>query len=260
MTFHNPRPVAVLAAGLLVALLALPAHAGGKVTVSFLDAPDPDLQEIGKVLKESNFFDEIGNAVTAEVDLPRDLPVVVATCQTPNAFYDPENVQVVFCYEMFGLLAQVFYEPEASDEEVGNALLGAAAFIFLHEMGHALVDQLDIPVTGREEDAVDDLATLILLAGNAEDALFAALDSFQTLSDQMETGDVDLPFWDEHSFHAQRVYSIACLIYGSNPEAYAGMVGEEGLPEERAVRCPAEYQQKYSAWDRLLGFHTAGGP
>ena len=33
-------------------------------------------------------------------------------------------------------------------------------FVLYHEMGHMLIDQLGIPVLGREEDAVDNVAAM----------------------------------------------------------------------------------------------------
>ena len=34
--------------------------------------------------------------------------------------------------------------------------------IFYHELGHALIDQLDLPVLGKEEDAADILSVLLI--------------------------------------------------------------------------------------------------
>ena len=131
-------------------------------------------------------------------------------------------------------------------------MLGSGAFLLQHETGHALVHLLDLPITGREEDAVDNLATVILIEGEAHDALFAAITNFGALSAEMESGDHPLPVWNEHSLSAQRLFDVACLLYGSDPKAFADLVGPEGLPEERAQRCPGEYQQKQRAWDTLL--------
>ena len=81
------------------------------------------------------------------------------------------------------------------------------------------------------------------------------------MAEEYETGrSEDLAFWDEHSLNGQRVYSITCLIYGSDPDSFAELVGEDGLPAERAARCPGEYKQKSRAWDRLLAPHLAVVP
>ena len=44
-------------------------------------------------------------------------------------------------------------------------MLGSGAFLLQHETGHALVHLLDLPFTGREEVAVDDLAAVSSLRG-----------------------------------------------------------------------------------------------
>lgn len=46
---------------------------------------------------------------------------------------------------------------------------------FYHEVGHALVDVLELPITGKEEDAVDQLSTYVLVE-DADGGEVAALD------------------------------------------------------------------------------------
>ncbi len=245
----------ISATGNLTTAEAAPRSRGGQLKISY-DNPgrDPMLREIATILRDEKVFEGIAGVVHERLSLPHDLDVVFGLCDEPNAFYDPEERQIVMCYELFALFADVFADPEASEEEVGSNILGAAAFVFLHEVGHALSDILDLPITGKEEDAVDDLATLLLLSEGETgvDAAFSALLHFAAMADQVEEVE-ELAFWDEHSLDAQRVYGVACLIYGSDPEGYDDMVGEDGLPEERAVRCPAEFEQKARSWDKLLG-------
>ncbi len=62
----------------------------------------------------------------------------------------------------------------------------------------------------------------------------------------------DTPYWDEHSLNEQRFYNTVCLIYGSDPDAWDDLVGEDDLPEERAEQCPDEYKQISTSWNRLL--------
>ncbi len=50
--------------------------------------------------------------------------------------------------------------------------------------------------------------------------------------------------------------SIACLMYGSNPNGYAGFLDPDLLPEQRAASCQEEYSSKSRAWNRLLEDHT----
>ena len=229
----------------------------GTLRIRYLPVKNPELRPMAKVLKEERVFD-IALPLAQAVRLPQDLPVSFEECGEENAFYNSETRSITMCYELFTQLGEMFANPDSTDEEVGEAILGAAFFIFLHEFGHGLVHLFDLPITGKEEDAVDDFATLVLINAGEDTAAASAISHFGTLAEQYESGaSEDLAFWDEHSLNAQRVYSITCLLYGSDPEAYAELVGEDGLPEERAARCPDEYQQKSRAWDKLLAPHLA---
>jgi hypothetical protein len=72
------------------------------------------------------------------------------------------------------------------------------------------------------------------------------------LQDEQITGFQEAHFWDEHSLDVQRYYNILCWFFGSNPQENQTIVSEEGLAEERAIRCPGEHQQIYTSWGRLL--------
>jgi hypothetical protein len=231
----------------------------GQMTVQFQAPSNDDLKPLADALAASTFFQEMADGVNESYKLPRDLPVYFRQCDRVNAFYDPNKKEITMCYELIARVNALYDENEKnSDEEVDENTLAAAAFFFLHEMGHAFIDLLKIPVTGKEEDAVDDLAAITLIAAEedepADSSLFSVVDAFDDLS--ADYGDIDkLPMWDEHSLTQQRLYSMLCVLYGSNPSAHSGLVGEDGLPKERAARCAAEYKQKKTSWDTLLEDH-----
>jgi hypothetical protein len=237
---------------LFCGLSASRAGAEGKVRVEHVQTANREHRQMALDLKDLGLYESVAEAINEELRLPRDIVVFFDSCGEANAFYDSESKSIIMCYELLELAAATFEELDLDDEEHAGAVLGVAGFFFLHEMGHALVDVLDIPVTGREEDAVDDLAGLILLQGEAEDAAFAAMLQFANFSDEVE----ELAFWDEHSLDEQRFYSVACLIYGSNPESNEFLVGDDMLPPERAERCPEEYERKDRAWTALLAPHS----
>jgi hypothetical protein len=229
--------------------------ASGLVTVAY-DASNGRENE-AQVLRESQVFDLVAATINEVLILPRDLPVVFTTCGVENAFYDPSAVQITMCYELLDQAANYVAAQEGGEADLWGAVKGTGTWIMLHEIGHALVHLLEIPITGREEDSVDNLATLILLTGDEDDynSLFAALDHTSSWAYYMESNPAELPYWNEHSLSSQRMYDMACLIYGSDPETFAGMVGPDGLPESRAVRCPYEYEKKDQAWGVLLEPH-----
>ncbi len=195
------------------------------------------------------------------LNLPMDIAVRFAECGQANAFYNPEEVSIVMCLELLDYFIGVFTEHSSTAEEAFAKALGAYTFTLHHELGHALVDVLDLPVTGKEEDAVDQLSATIFLDDADPASALPVLDAafwFLSEAEKQEEAGVplsDLPFYGEHSLSPARFYNLLCWVYGSNPEEYQFFVTDGLLPESRAVRCPNEYDKFSDAWYRLLDYH-----
>lgn len=247
-----------LAAALLALLMSGSLLAQGRFAVTY-NEPPAQFREVVDVVVGAGVVEEATQFVNSALRLPRVVPVIFDSCGVPNAFYDPEARRIVFCYEFLALFDQMFaQDPEFTAEELDEAILGSTLFFLLHEMGHALVHILDLPITGREEDAVDDLAALILIEADAREDLISAAYSFDLLAAHLEASGAELAFWDEHSLSAQRAYALTCMVYGSDPEVFGDLVSPDILPEARAVRCPREFGQKSESWDRLLDPYFLG--
>lgn len=212
-----------------------------------------DLSIIYKMLTETKIFSDLADGVNADFNLPIDLKVIFESCDEDNAYYDAETHQITMCYELMETFFQNFREAGDSEEEQVVAVVGAGMFTFLHELGHALVDIFELAVVGNEEDAVDQLAVLILIEAedSGVDAVLSAAKHFQASADATDPEDIAL--WEEHSLDGQRVYNLMCLVYGSDPIKYKRLVDDDnGLPEERASVCEYDYQQKSRSWEKLL--------
>jgi hypothetical protein len=138
--------------------------------------------------------------------------------------------------------------PKITAYNLGAAFASLQYFVLFHEIGHALIHAWNIPVLGREEDAVDAFSTIFMVrfVQDGQIALWGA-DFFNAIGTGQKYGQVD--FADEHSLDPQRAYSIACWVYGSNVKKYKFLA--DILPTERRSRCAGEYQQLETAW---LGF------
>jgi len=228
-----------------------------RLVVSYVKPDDKDYSDLAAVLQESKGIDEIAAVVNETFNFPH-IDVVFDQCGQENAFYDSENRRIILCYELVAALANGFRQDEdLTDEEVGEQVIGSLIFTFFHELGHAAVDVFDIPITGNEEDAVDRFATLLLLSDNESDAEEVDLADSAIGSFDLETAESleDLDFADEHPVNEQRWYTMACLMVGSNPEKYDYLVGEDGLPPERAEACPTEYAKISKSWNGLMKPH-----
>lgn len=227
-----------------------PAPAAPEATGRFLaeyEPASPALRDLRDRLAGSRLLDTVAAGLNDTLRLRENVVIAASECGEPNAYYRPEARRVTLCYELLADLGRRFSRSPQGDILVA----GTTAFVLLHEVGHALIHVLDLPTTGREEDAVDQLATLLMLGeGPVGDSLaFAAAAWFlQSAPRRIDP----LAFADEHGLDAQRVYSILCWVHGRDPTRYPEIVREGWLPAGRAERCPAEYARVSRSWSRLL--------
>lgn len=224
-------------------------------------------KEIEKVFREERLFEDVIDDLNAGLVLPRDVEVRLVECGEVNAFYDSNEKAVLLCYEVFDHFLEIFSKgrtgasTDASDEEVAGKAVAALVFTFYHELGHALIDVYDLPVTGREEDAVDQLATVMLLeTWDGEDSENAILSSAEWFDLDASEKENEPDMADEHSLDQQRYYNLVCWIYGSDPEYFSAVADDWGLPAERAERCSSEYARMSASWGTLLGPHMRPAP
>ena len=134
----------------------------GAVSVVYASSDVPELRGFADGLIEERIFDPVGLFVEETFLLPEDLTINFADCGVANAFYSPSDRAVIMCYELFQAIALTFSTVEtATDEEKARASVSTYLWVLFHELGHALVDILDLPVVGQEEDAVDAFATVL---------------------------------------------------------------------------------------------------
>ncbi len=242
------------------------AQDNGDFIVAYEDSSSEIHIEYANMLYQEQFLENLVSKLNTQIALPYDIGVVGAQCDQVNAFWSPDSQAIIICYELFEYLNEVFRAGTSSQEELDNEVLGAVEFIFHHELGHTLIDTFSIPFTGREEDAVDQFSSIILMSqGKASSALSGASFFFASGQETLASGAAlsDLAFWDEHSLDQQRFYDIVCLVYGSDPETYDFLLKREDkgfllsssegyLPKERADRCFEEYKDISNSWNTLI--------
>lgn len=204
-----------------------------------VEPPPPLIAQLGIDANEVEY--RLGRAVGLGRlhRMPFVVELVVEACGQPRAVWDGARRQITVCWELIAEMARAGSAPERAP--------GIAQFAALHEIGHALIDGLRLPVIGREEDAADAFGALFMIVGDAPSSVRAVVDAARFFRDT----DRDLDsFWDEHSFGEARYYSLLCLVLGGSPT-----VGPEVaplIPASRAERCPAEYAQTRTSWDTMM--------
>ena len=237
---------------------------------AYLTPRSPELQRIHERVRDADLLRRLPEvqAIDGMFALPRQLRFVTAECGEFGAFYRPAEVEVVLCYETL----RVLYERGQAHQHAlglgdGHPLRYVRAnvrFMVLHETGHALVHLLDLPVTGRQEDAVDQLAAILMLRfAGLEETPLEVIGNLRLAANWMlsrSTGAYNLDAYaGAHALGEQRYFNLQCLIYGTDPERFAGMVDATDLTAERAKGCAREMRQVSRAWLRLLLPHLAPG-
>lgn len=233
-------------------------RSGGSFRLTYATIKDKDYQALRDLFQKTGLLEEAVKSLNETFLLPASVEVAVRECGVANAYYESDSRRISLCYELVASYAGMFFAEAETKEDwewAGEAVAGATLFTLYHELGHALIDVWDLPITGREEDAVDQLATIILLEGG-EDGETAALNGASSFWEEESGKDEDPGFWNEHSVGEQRFYNIVCWSYGKNPQGLSHVIEDEWLPEARAAQCPEEYARMAKGWDALLSPHV----
>ncbi len=245
---------------LLVSLHAVSPALSADFTAQASCAPyrDRALSAAAQSMCEDRLLEAFAMLTNQTFRLGKPLKIVGTQCGQINAYYDRGKSAIFVCYELLNnIVDRITREKRTDPNALGPISAGALSFVFLHELGHALIDHFNLPVLGREEDAADQIATFILvgLASNSADIARYWPVGAHWFFNNRPTLFLRHNFSDQHSVNPQRQFNIACWVYGSNPMKYAGLAKYARLPDSRAQLCEGEYQQLLNAAKQMLSPH-----
>jgi len=214
-------------------------------------------------IQEIKYFEEQIDYLNSQFRLPHDVEIVVEECNEANAFYDYTTKQIIMCYEFMDSVYSDFSTyysevgTEVTEEQLGQSNLDVVDFVFYHELGHALVDIYLLPITGLEENVVDQFAVYFILSveqdADYEGILFQdMLYNVGTWFFILDQYGYEHVYWDVHNLDVQRFYNISCYAYGQNPQYNYDLITDGWLPQERAENCEYEYAVLEDSWFRIL--------
>jgi hypothetical protein len=252
--------LAALASVAVVAASAPAATSTARFRVAYAQPRSKAEESYVELLKASQ-LSQVMAELSKTLILKRDITIYVAG-GVPGPEYFPDRSVITFPHEFSDLLRRFILAryPNIKPYDFGVGFASLEYFVLFHEIGHALVHQWQLPVLGREEDAVDAFSTIFMtqfVPNGGQIALWAA-ELFDVLAGGgkgAQSVRVSLQqFADEHSLDEQRAYSIVCWVYGSNPQRYSRLATIPGL-KERLPRCAGEYAQLKRSWLTLLRPH-----
>lgn len=215
-------------------------------------APKNDASKTHTVGSNPQAITKVISDLNQRLVLPFDMVVSFEDCGEPDAFYEPTTHQITLCHQLVDEYYDLFAKRIKDKTKLDDAVKAAIASTFFHELGHGLVDAWKIPITGREEDAVDQLSTLVLIDATEDGETMALAGALMfKLYANLTKGEKKF-YWDEHSLDEQRFFDTICMVYGHDEKKYAYLVENGTLPDERAVLCADEYNRISTSWRQLL--------
>ena len=213
---------------------------------------------IYNMLRERQILERV-QAFLTPIYLPNAVKLETAGCDGRVNAQFWRNV-ITVCYEYFDWIHQNTPKMATAGLTPHDAMIGPTVDVFLHEVGHCLLQLLDIPLLGNEEDAADFIATFLILQFSEADArrlIMGASFIFgpEALQDQERTPAL-AELAARHSLPAQRFFNRLCMAYGKDSHLYADAVSRGMLPARRANHCAYEYSYISDAFRRLIRPYT----
>ena len=140
-------------------------------------------------------------------------------------------------------------------------VIGNTLFVLTHELGHGVINEFNMPVLGREEDAADSFAivTALKMGSAASERVLIEAAKGQVFSAKRDKKDGNaLAFYDEHGLDLQRAYTIVCFMVGAEPEKYTQLAKDTKLPEYRQKGCAYEWKNMEWSWEEMLKKNLRG--
>ena len=164
-------------------------------------------------------------------------------CGRANAFFDLKTKKIVVCYEMA-------HDAARKAGAGGQGAAGYILFVILHEYGHALIHAAKTPPLGREEDAADQIAAILLKKmGSMQPVVHDMMQtSWAPKANENKISPSDMA--DEHSLTPQRRANVIC--WGGDYAMIDAAVRARILNPHRANKCAAESEQAEAAVKALI--------
>lgn len=216
--------------------------------------PVGQANRVGFELLKASETRYLAKSLATAFELPEALKVRGVNGFGGGPFYNPDDNSITLPYEFAATVLEVISQtnPEAGETEWGQAVGAVNSFIFAHEFGHALIHDFTLPVLGREEDAADGIATVLLLKAPDGPTYAADAAEFWASFSGRQNPPKLAEYADNHSFDRQRAYNILCWVGGSDEAILQALAEHEIVPEERLASCPTEWQLLQRSAEQVL--------
>jgi hypothetical protein len=208
-------------------------------------------QKVRDMLEGSGRVREVVRGLNKALKPPKRVSVEFGGKVVP--LYNPNTRTVEIPYAFVGALLDSFANLGGS--EPTQRALDVTEFILYHEVSHALIDLLELPVHGDVEECADQLAVLLsveLVGEGGRIGLAAA----QLLAIQSQAGTASSSFG--YSISSDRIKQTICWVVGSDPGRLMWIAEETNIRPSQTESCPREFEEMRDHWLKLLRPYLRG--
>jgi hypothetical protein len=100
---------------------------GGHMQLQYGPALKPEWLAFEQVYRNGGFFQTLLNALTDNLDMPDDVPVIVKGCNVENAWWSAETKTITLCHDFFAVLTNTFARHIVAEQNGGGGQGGGDA-------------------------------------------------------------------------------------------------------------------------------------
>ena len=199
-------------------------------------------------------LDTTADFIRENIKLTKQISVSLEECRGRMDHYQSLNNAILLCIERVSDFATV--ASTQNHDPAASVFSSTVSFYFLHELAHALINNLPLEHVGKEEDAADQLSALLLTEMYGAKATVEASYQFEK---ELLSGQYNRDYSAPHSLSPQRYFNLLCWAHGDSEGALAGNGLKINLPAARHQSCLIETRRNRASWMKKLAQHMRSG-
>jgi hypothetical protein len=165
---------------------------------------------------------------------------------------------IYICYETLQEKVNDYSKYPTNNDEYERRVFKNSVFTFWHEIGHAMMHQLNLPIKTsslNEEDLADEFAVLSMIWRQDDkwtNSIVTSSLHYKNKVLKRKNKGLSLPVYEYHSPDIDRYYKMNCLLYGMKPVSFARLERRLNEQPEGAASCKSYYQTRNAYWSKIL--------
>lgn len=236
-------------------LLGAAAASGAQFQIVYNTPGGEDEKNARAFIQEEGVTQTVSRLLNDDFELDHELTLYMGGDEGPS--FEEASGEIHMPYSFVFDIAERFERDAyfSTGVDIYDVTRDAYLHALMQEISHALFVMYDLRTSGDMEKAVDALTILLLLRyyENGGDIVINAAELFVDEGNHASEAPSGRNFWTEHQFDVQSYNQALCLVYGSDPQRYAGLRRDSEFLQIRDRECAREYQRQVNAWFRVLG-------